>query len=300
MLTQQDVAIATEDVAAATNYFSPKIKFGRAACRERYCLFVDLNDSSRLNVNPPELVTKFGGFCVPWGKALRLRTARSVHQLCERPGMHKNDAAYRARVRYSKDTAEKYQGRSPRRDRAEMQLIARVFADVESNTVLDIASGGGRVGLFLAEKGYQVTCADYSEAMVDIARRAAQEAGAAIAVDRQDIEAMTYADAAFDTVICFRLFHHFPDRRIRARAVQEMCRVARERVALSYFSPFAFSAIERKVRGWVKGNHSKYSTSLSEVREYFARCGFHLLHDFGQTPLLNTLHVGLFERDRTK
>jgi SAM-dependent methyltransferase len=211
-------------------------------------------------------------------------------------GENRSNAAYGARVRYSEQTSEGYQHRNPRRHRAEMRLIERVFAHVPRGSVLDIPSGGGRVGLFLARQGYQVTCADYSPAMVDITRRNAAQAAATIAVDRQDIEAMTYADGAFDAVVCFRLFHHFPEQAIRARAVKEMCRVARERVALSYFSPFAFSALERKVRGLIKGRQSKFATPLGEVRRYFEACGFQLERDFGQLPLFQTLHVALFRR----
>jgi 2-polyprenyl-3-methyl-5-hydroxy-6-metoxy-1,4-benzoquinol methylase len=207
--------------------------------------------------------------------------------------LNAGDAAYSARVRYSEKTSELYLHRNPRRHRAEMQLLARVFAQVPRGSVLDIPSGGGRVGIFLAQQGFQVTCADYSQAMVDITRR---QAGPDIAVERQDIEVMTYPDGAFDTVLCFRLFHHFPNREIRARAVREMCRVARKRVALSYFSPFAFSALERKVRGVIKGRQSKFATSLGEVRGYFDACGFQLESDFGQVPLVQTLRVGLFAR----
>jgi 2-polyprenyl-3-methyl-5-hydroxy-6-metoxy-1,4-benzoquinol methylase len=210
--------------------------------------------------------------------------------------MNRSQPTYVARVRYDETTSERYQLRNPRRHRAEMQLIARVFADVPRGSLLDIPSGGGRVGLFLAQQGHQVTCADYSQAMVDITRREADRAGLGIAVDRQDIEAMTYADGAFDTVVCFRLFHHFPDRAIRARSVKEMCRVARNRVVLSYFSPFAFSALERKVRGLIKGRQSKFATSLGEVRGYFEACDFELGRDFGLIPLVQTLHVARFRR----
>jgi 2-polyprenyl-3-methyl-5-hydroxy-6-metoxy-1,4-benzoquinol methylase len=212
---------------------------------------------------------------------------------------NRSDTAYPGLVRYTEGVSERYQHRNPRRHRAEMQLIARVFSGVPRGSVLDIPSGGGRVGLFLAERGYKVTCADNSQAMVDITRQKARESGLDVAVDQQDIEAMTYRDGSFGTVVCFRLFHHFPDRAIRARAVREMCRVAGERVALSYFSPLAFSAVERKVRGWIKGHQIKFSTPLSEVRGYFEACGFQLDRDFGQMPLLQTLHVGMFVRRRT-
>jgi 2-polyprenyl-3-methyl-5-hydroxy-6-metoxy-1,4-benzoquinol methylase len=210
----------------------------------------------------------------------------------------RRDAAYAALVRYSESNSATYQNRNPRRHRNEMQMVARVFSQVPRGTVLDIPSGGGRVGLFLAQQGYQVTCADYSQAMVDITRQSANASGANVAVDQQNIEAMTYGDGAFDTVVCFRLFHHFPDRAIRARAVREMCRVARDRVALSYFSPWTFSAVERKVRAWAKGRQMKFATSLGEVRGYFDACGFELERDFGQLPLVQTLHVGLFVRRR--
>ena len=208
----------------------------------------------------------------------------------------RDKAAYAGLVRYTEKNSATYQSRNPRRHRAEMRLIARVFSHVPPGSLLDIPSGGGRVGLFLAQNGFQVTCADHSQAMVDITRQKANASGASIAVDRQNIESMTYPDGAFDTVVCFRLFHHFPDRAIRARAVAEMCRVARKHVALSYFSPFAFSALERKVRGLVKGRQLKFATSLGEVRGYFEPCDFELERDFGQIPLLQTLHVALFRR----
>jgi protein-S-isoprenylcysteine O-methyltransferase Ste14/SAM-dependent methyltransferase len=205
-------------------------------------------------------------------------------------------AAYSARVRYSEKVSKLYQQRNPRRHHAEMQLLSRVFAQVPLGSVLDIPSGGGRVGVLLAQHQYQVTCADYSPAMVDITRHTAAQVGVDIAVDQQDIEAMTYADRAFDTIVCFRLFHHFPNRAIRARAVREMCRVARDRVVVSYFSPLAFSALERKARGTINGRQSKFTTSLNEVCSYFEDCGFVLEKDFSQLPLLRTLHVGLFRR----
>lgn len=214
--------------------------------------------------------------------------------------MNRPDAAYSARVRYTEKNAEAYQERNPRRHRSEMRLIARTFSHVPKGTVLDIPSGGGRVGLFLSQCGYQVTCADYSPAMVDITRRLAAETSAPISVDRQDIESLTYGDDAFDTVVCFRLFHHFPDRVIRERAVRELCRVARQRVALSYFSPIAYSSLRREVRGIFKKRQSKYATFLAEVRGYFEACGFHLERDFAQTPFVRALHIGLFRASDAK
>jgi len=177
---------------------------------------------------------------------------------------HERNAAYSARVRYSENTSERYQHRNPKRHRDEMKLIARVFREIPQGTVLDIPSGGGRLGLFLAHEGYQATCADYAPAMVEITRRTAMEGGIELDVDQQDIEAMTYSDNIFDVVLCFRLFHHFPNGKVRARAVREMCRVARERVVISYFSPFAFRRCDANSEAGSEGISRSFRRRLAK------------------------------------
>jgi ubiquinone/menaquinone biosynthesis C-methylase UbiE len=116
-------------------------------------------------------------------------------------------------------------------------------------------------------------------------------------VARQDVERLTYADSQFDTVISFRLFHHFPNAEIRQRAVAELCRVARKFVVLSYFSPASVTSLKRRLRVVMGGRPSeKHPTSLGEVESYFTRAGFRLVKNFAQMPLIHTLHLAVFER----
>lgn len=205
---------------------------------------------------------------------------------------------YRARTNYDERKASLYQHRKAHKHVNEMKLLDRAFTLIpKEHTVLDVPCGGGRVFLRLAGHGYKVMGADLSDAMIAYAQQNADQAGLGIKVDKQDIEALTYADRSVDTIVCFRLFQHFPTPAIRQRAVSEMCRVSRQYVVMSYFSPYSWTQAKdmlkdklgiRKLR--------KYPTSLTEVEGYFEKCGYQLVKDFAQLPLLHTLHLAVFER----
>src|SRR5438876_12248204 len=115
--------------------------------------------------------------------------------------------AYRGRVKYTESAARKYQQRKPGKHRAEMRLLDRAFAHIpKTHRVLDVPCGGGRVTLHLSKKGYKMSSADLSENMIVIARQAV---GEGITVEKQDVERLTYPDKHFDSIVSFRLFHHF-------------------------------------------------------------------------------------------
>lgn len=211
-----------------------------------------------------------------------------------------DDVEYRGRVKYDAPTALAYKARPPRQHAAEMALIDKVFREIpKDHRVLDLPCGAGRVSVHLARQGYRLSCGDYSDAMLAITRDHVRESGFDCPVEKQDIEALTYADRQFDTVLCFRLFHHFPNPRIRQQAVSELCRVAGKYVALSYFSPLSITSFKRRLRSSFGGRPSqKLATPLAEVEGYFRHQGYKLVRDFARSPLLHTLHVALFERVR--
>ena len=208
--------------------------------------------------------------------------------------------AYRGRVKYTKETSKKYQQRKPSKHRAEMRVLDRAFKLIpKTHKVLDVPCGGGRVTIHLSKKGYEVSAADLSEDMIEIARQALADNKLDCSVERQDVEKFTLGDRSFDTIVSFRLFHHFPNPEIRQRVAKELCRVAAHNVVLSYFSPNSWTSVKRKLRAARGGRKSdKHATSLVEVEDYFKKVGFRLVKNFARAPLIHTLHVAVFERSR--
>ena len=205
--------------------------------------------------------------------------------------------AYRGRVKYTETTARRYQTRKRNKHLAEMRLVRRGFGLIPLGTVLDAPCGGGRVSLELAPLGYQITSADLALPMVEIARENVRAAGYNFAVVQEDVEKLSFPDRHFDSVVSFRLFHHFPTPEIRGRVIRELCRVAKRHVALSYFSPFSITSAKRRMRMAIGGRVSdKHQTPLAEVESYFKAAGFRLVQDFARMPLIHTLHLAVFER----
>jgi ubiquinone/menaquinone biosynthesis C-methylase UbiE len=213
--------------------------------------------------------------------------------------MTQETVAYRGRVKYDEKTAKSYQVRKTGKHLAEMKLVDRAFSLIpKTHRVLDLPCGGGRVTVHLGLQGYKMSSADLSDAMLAITRENVAKNGLKGAVEKQDIEKLSYADQHFDSLISFRLFHHFPNPEIRQRAVSELCRIAKHFVAISYFSPASITLLKRNLRAALgKGKSDKHHTPLSEVKRYFAKAGFRFVKDFARTPLIHTLNVAVFERD---
>jgi ubiquinone/menaquinone biosynthesis C-methylase UbiE len=76
---------------------------------------------------------------------------------------------------------------------------------------LDVATGAGHTGLYLASVGWHVTLADISTAMLERAAAAAREQGLRVETRQHAAEKFPYDDATFDLVTCRVAAHHFSD-----------------------------------------------------------------------------------------
>lgn len=96
-----------------------------------------------------------------------------------------------------------------------LENVADVRAAVESiplpapAKVLDVATGAGHTGLFLASLGHEVTLADIAAPMLDKAARTAAERGLAVKTAQHPAEEFPHGDATFDLVTCRVAGHHF-------------------------------------------------------------------------------------------
>ncbi|MGD1020066.1 MAG: class I SAM-dependent methyltransferase [Verrucomicrobiia bacterium] len=82
---------------------------------------------------------------------------------------------------------------------------------LKTGRALDVATGAGHTGLYLAGVGWQVTLGDISAAMLQRASATARERGLRVETRQHAAETFPYADGAFDLVTCRVAAHHFSD-----------------------------------------------------------------------------------------
>jgi ubiquinone/menaquinone biosynthesis C-methylase UbiE len=105
-------------------------------------------------------------------------------------------------------------------------------------SVLDLPCGAGRLLPELASRGFEVTAADSSSHMIELARQYARGQNLHIkdsAFIVASVFELPFADMSFDAVVCNRLFHHFREPHVRRRALAELSRTCRGPIVVSFF-----------------------------------------------------------------
>jgi SAM-dependent methyltransferase len=169
-----------------------------------------------------------------------------------------------ARDRFSrKSLADKYPSEYSNRwrDRREKACIEKCLESIPSGSrVLDLPCGTGRLTRLLVSRGYRVTGADVSEAMLSHAREnyqayQKQQGGKApnVQFEVRDVLATGFNNDQFDGVACIRLFHHFAEAETRRRALRELRRICRGPIVVTFLNSFALdrygSWLKAKLRG---------------------------------------------------
>ena len=88
--------------------------------------------------------------------------------------------------------------------------------------ILDIGTGPGFFPVILAEVGYKVTAVDYTQEMLDTAKRNAGNLCERISFYKMDAQNLEFEDDVFDVVISRNLTWNLKDPK---RAYEEWCRV---------------------------------------------------------------------------
>ena len=106
--------------------------------------------------------------------------------------------------------------------------LLRCIPDSFSGRLLDVPVGTGVFtwGKYKRMRNADITCLDYSEDMLEQAKKRFKENGIENAVFmRGDVGALPFEDSCFDTVLSMNGFHAFPDK---DRAFSEMTRVLKK------------------------------------------------------------------------
>jgi SAM-dependent methyltransferase len=165
------------------------------------------------------------------------------------------DSAARARDRFDTErSAAKYPAAygDGHRDRCERRALERALAAIPRGAeVLDLPCGTGRLTGILLDRGYVVTGADSSPAMVERAR--SLWAGHPVTFEVQNALGTSYQDGRFDAVVCNRLFHHFLEEETRRKALAELKRITRGPLVVSFFNLASLGAWSRRIRYALQG-----------------------------------------------
>lgn len=122
---------------------------------------------------------------------------------------------------------------------------------VPGQRVLDLGCGPGDGAVALAQKGVVAIGLDYSQGMLDTARKERLVEGR---LTRGDAGRLPFKDGAFDKIVCTNSFHHYPDH---VASLREMRRVLKPGGLLvlvdprqdNIFGRMAIELVEEKVFG---------------------------------------------------
>jgi ubiquinone/menaquinone biosynthesis C-methylase UbiE len=105
-----------------------------------------------------------------------------------------------------------------------LHMIVEAAAPRPTDTMLDVACGGGIVVCAFAPHVRHATGIDMTPAMLDRARQlAAQQGIANVAWERGDVASLPYTDGAFDIVVTRFSMHHFLDPLAVLREMVRVC-----------------------------------------------------------------------------
>jgi len=149
-------------------------------------------------------------------------------------------------------------------------------------TILDVGGGHAQVAPPLAEAGFRVTVVGSSHACGRLLEGWTSSGRGQFQV--ADLHHLPYPDRAFDAVICYRLLAHSVDWH---RLIDELCRVAGERVIVDYPSRRSVNVVAQRlfemkqtIEGGTTRQYDLYGRR--EIADGFAREGFAVREEWPQ------------------
>lgn len=135
-------------------------------------------------------------------------------------------------------------------ERLERKLILERIGDVRGKTVLEIGCGDGTLAVLLAEQGAKVSAIDMSEAMIQAARRRAQERNVDVNFQVAAAERIPFEAEKFDIVVAMSILCFIKNA---SPVFQEIARVLRPggRLVIGELGKWSTWALQRRLRAWL-------------------------------------------------
>jgi len=161
--------------------------------------------------------------------------------------------------------------------RREFQLLRRHMKAVgPCGTLLDLPCGGGRLTPAFADQADLVIEADIAIGQILFSR-----SESATKTPRLWMTASAFhiplQDSAVDGTICVRLSHHLPTPSERHRLLEELLRVSRRFVIVTYFDHYSLKNWLRRLRRPFNRKDPKLTMTTAEVASIARRAGARLV-----------------------
>jgi ubiquinone/menaquinone biosynthesis C-methylase UbiE len=106
-------------------------------------------------------------------------------------------------------------------DRLVSDIAYKLDTSAASFSILDVGCGNGLVLSKLAKDRSKVAGVDYSRAMIDRARALVPNGSFSVG----EAQSLPFSDGEFERVLCYSIFHYFPNDEYAVRAIAELVRV---------------------------------------------------------------------------
>lgn len=158
-------------------------------------------------------------------------------------------------------------------DKRERALLTAYFRELgHQGSILDLPCGHGRLSGLLKSHCDQLIEADWSFTMVSLNQR--DHGHDARGYFRASALEIPLADRSVDTVVSFRLSHHLETAELRERHLNELFRVARKAVIVTWFSATSLKNLLREVRVKLSGKKPKNVLRNDRVRAIAEAAGY--------------------------
>ena len=87
----------------------------------------------------------------------------------------------------------------------------REFSNTRRMKVLDIGTGPGLFPIILGRDGHEVIAIDYSDGMLEMARKNCEDAGVPADIRKMDAQHLEFPDESFDLIVSRKVLWNLPD-----------------------------------------------------------------------------------------
>jgi 2-polyprenyl-3-methyl-5-hydroxy-6-metoxy-1,4-benzoquinol methylase len=173
--------------------------------------------------------------------------------------------------------------------------LERVLSKLPNPEVLDVPCGTGRITETLLGMNLNVTAADISPEMIQVAKSKCVRFGSKVRFQQLDLSSIDSESAKHDLVTCVRLFHHL-DHPDRCLFLQNLARLSRQYVLVNMSYSSTYYDLRRKTKRLLKLGTSKHKSTMQQILQEAQMAQLSIVYKRFVLPLISEDIIMLFRK----